>query len=275
MELRAMPAHVTSRRWSVSRAFAQALLLSLIPLGTASAQPAQMPPGYVRVTHDKTKIECFAKKIATCMTAPKGTVLEVLYIEGDRYNHRNSNRYWILLPEDRWGRRVTGWIRGNAIEHVAPPPAPAMKATVAEAPRDVDARHEPANTPMPAPAPVENVPAARTIMPDVVVHFEFGKSALTAEARRILDGAIARPTSSGPSLTIEIEGHADWIGSTAYNDRLGLARAETVKRYMTEHLGFPPQGLSVVSYGEREPVAPNTTREGRAQNRRVVIKSGS
>jgi outer membrane protein OmpA-like peptidoglycan-associated protein len=264
-----MPAHVTPRRWSLTRALTQALLLSLIPLGTASAQ---QPYGFVRVTHDRTKIECFAKKVAVCMTAPKGTLLEVLYIDGDRYNHRKSNRYWILLPPDRWGRRVTGWIRGNAIEHMPPPPTPASKASLAEVPKELDARHEPRDTP--ASAPVEKVPAVRAVIPDVVLNFEFGKSALTDEARRKLDSAIVKPMSDAQSLTIELAGHADWIGSEAYNDRLGLARAETVKRYLTEQLGFPVERISVTSYGEREPVAPNTTREGRAQNRRVVIKSG-
>ena len=54
--------------------------------------------------------------------------------------------------------------------------------------------------------------------------------------------------------------------------QLGLARAETVKRYLTERLQIPAERISVVSYGERDPVAPNTTRRGRAQNRRVVVK---
>ena len=260
-----MSAHVTPRRWSLSRVFTQALLLSLIPLGTAFAE---QPYGYVRVTHDKTKIECFAKKVVSvCMTAPKGTVLEVLFVEGDRYNYRKSNRYWVHLPADQWGRWVTGWVRGGAVEHVDPPPTPVLKASVPDTPRDV-----PPETPIAA--PVENVPAVRAAIPDVVLNFEFGKSALTDEARRILEGAIAKPTSNVQGLTIELEGHTDWVGSDAYNERLGLARAETVKRYLMGQLGYPADRISVISFGERDPVAPNTTREGRARNRRVVIKSG-
>jgi len=272
MVLRPMSAHVTSRPWSLRRAVTQALLLGLIPLGTAFAQPQQQPQvsGLVRVTHDKTRIECFARKGAVCMTAPKGTILEVLFVEGDRYNHRDSNRYWIRLPPDRWGRWVTGWVRGNTVEHVDLPPA--LKASVPEAPRPVDARHDARDTP--APAPVEKAPAVAPVIPDVVLNFEFGKSALTDQARRILDGAMAKPGSSAQSLTIELEGHTDWVGSEAYNERLGLARAETVKRYLMGQLGIPAGRISVISYGERAPVAPNTTREGRAQNRRVVIKSG-
>ncbi len=266
-----MSAHITLRPWSLSRALAQVLLLTLIPVGTALAQPY----GFVRVTHDKTRIECFARQTAVCMTAPQGTVLEVLYVDGDRYNHRKSNRYWILLPADQWGRRVTGWIRGSAVEHVPAPPGSRSNASLTDLTRELDAPHESRETPVaaPAPAPVEKVPAVRAAIPDVVLHFEFGKSALTDEARRTLESAIVKPASNVQGLTIALEGHADWIGTEAYNDRLGLARAETVKRYLTQQ-GFPIDRISVVSYGKREPVAPNTTRQGRAQIRRVVIKSG-
>ena len=267
-----MCVHVTPRGWSLIRAGAQALLLGLITLGTASAQPpAPQLYGFVRVTHDGTRIPCFAKKTAVCMTAPKGTLLEVLYVEGDRYNRKDANRYWIMLPPDRWGRRVTGWIRGSAIEHVPLPPPTALTASVADAPRPPDTH----DTPPRAPVPVEKVaPAARPVIADVVLNFEFGKSALTDEARRKLDGAMLTPAPNTQGLTIELEGHADWVGTQAYNDRLGLARAQTVKRYLTEHFGVPAEGISVVSYGERDPIAPNTTRDGRARNRRVVIKGG-
>src|SRR5215475_1125240 len=99
MESRPMSAHVMPRPWSLRRAFMQALLLSLIPLGVAYAEPY----GFVRVTHDDTKIECFARRGSTCMTAAKDTVLEVLYVDGDRYIHRDSNRYWVKLPPDKLG----------------------------------------------------------------------------------------------------------------------------------------------------------------------------
>lgn len=262
----------------LSRAITLALLLGLglIPMATASAsaqEPPQLPQtqpyGYVRVTHDRTKIECFWKKKMVCMTAAQGTVLEVLYIDGDRYTHRNSNRYWVRLPADQWGRWITGWVRGNAIEHVPPPPA-ALKASVADAPKEPEAKPEP-----PAPAPVEKVAATRAVIPDVVLHFDFGKSALTAEARRTLDDAMVKPASMATvqGFTIELEGHTDWVGSEGYNDRLGQARGESVKRYLSEHLGVPANRISVVSFGERDPVASNATKEGRARNRRVVIKS--
>jgi outer membrane protein OmpA-like peptidoglycan-associated protein len=56
------------------------------------------------------------------------------------------------------------------------------------------------------------------------------------------------------------------------NERIGLQRAEAVKRYLHEKHQIPLHKMNVISYGEDKPVAPNTTKEGRAQNRRVVIR---
>jgi outer membrane protein OmpA-like peptidoglycan-associated protein len=56
-----------------------------------------------------------------------------------------------------------------------------------------------------------------------------------------------------------------------YNTRLGLARADTVKDYFYQHQ-VPLHKINVISYGETKPVAPNDTRAGRAQNRRVVVR---
>ena len=57
-----------------------------------------------------------------------------------------------------------------------------------------------------------------------------------------------------------------------YNEKLGLERAEAVKRYLYEQHQIPLHKMNVISYGEDKPVAPNKDRAGRAQNRRVVIK---
>jgi outer membrane protein OmpA-like peptidoglycan-associated protein len=74
------------------------------------------------------------------------------------------------------------------------------------------------------------------------------------------------------NVFIEIEGHTDNIGDTAINERLGLDRAEAVKRYLYEQHQVPLHKINVISYGEAKPVAPNNTRAGRAQNRRVVVR---
>ena len=274
-------AQVSPRRSSFRRAFTQAFVLSLIPLGTAFAQANQSLP-FVRVTHDSTEIRPLRQTNDVRMTAPKGIVLEVIYIEGDRYKHRDSNWYWVLLPSDPWATRPAGWVRGDDVEHV-PPPAPALaaapKATLSEVPQLQQARNEaPTEARRMAvteAAPVEEVLAAEPIVhADVVLNFQFGRSELTEEAKRKLASAIVIPKPNA-RLSVALEGHADWIGAEAYNEQLGLDRAESVRRYLAEQLRIPAGQISVTSYGENSPAAPNTTREGRAHNRRVVIKGGA
>ena len=122
-------------------------------------------------------------------------------------------------------------------------------------------------------ASVEEVRAARAFISDVVINFEFDKSSLTDEARRKLESATVTTTSPARGIVVALAGHADGIGRESYNDQLGSARADSVKRYLMETLGIPAESISVVSYGERSPVAPNKTRAGRAQNRRVELKA--
>ena len=71
---------------------------------------------------------------------------------------------------------------------------------------------------------------------------------------------------------VEIEGHTDSSGDKMVNQRIGEARAEAVKRYLYETHQVPLHKMNVISYGEEKPVSPNNTRDGRAQNRRVVIR---
>jgi outer membrane protein OmpA-like peptidoglycan-associated protein len=71
---------------------------------------------------------------------------------------------------------------------------------------------------------------------------------------------------------VEIEGHTDSAGPAAYNEQLGLARAEAVKRYLYEQHQVPLHKMNAISFGEEKPVMDNKTRENRSQNRRVVIK---
>jgi outer membrane protein OmpA-like peptidoglycan-associated protein len=69
---------------------------------------------------------------------------------------------------------------------------------------------------------------------------------------------------------VEIQGHTDSTGTPAYNMRLGEERAEAVRRFMNQQ-GVPLNRMSTISYGQDHPVAPNDTKVGRAQNRRVVV----
>jgi len=103
-------------------------------------------------------------------------------------------------------------------------------------------------------------------------NFRFGATELPDEAKARLDELVNTLKSNPQGVFIEIEGHTDNVGSPQVNERVGLARAEEVKRYLYEQHQVPLHKMNVISYGEEKPVAPNNNRDGRAQNRRVVVK---
>jgi len=102
--------------------------------------------------------------------------------------------------------------------------------------------------------------------------FKSGMSHLPDEARARLDEMVTQMIANPNGAYFEIEGHTDNTGSKESNQRLGLERAETVKMYLYEHYQIPLHKMNVISYGQNKPVAPNTTRDGRAKNRRVVVQ---
>ena len=103
-------------------------------------------------------------------------------------------------------------------------------------------------------------------------NFRFGGRDLPDEAKARLDQMVNQLKADPQGIYIEIEGHTDNVGTPNLNERLGLDRAESVKRYLYEQHQVPLHKINVISYGEDKPVAPNNTRAGRAQNRRVVVK---
>jgi peptidoglycan-associated lipoprotein len=103
-------------------------------------------------------------------------------------------------------------------------------------------------------------------------NFKFAKTDLPDEAKQKLDEMVAQMKQDPKNIYLEIEGHTDNVGGKVLNERLGLARAEAVKRYLYEQYQIPLHKMNVISYGEDKPIAPNKTKAGRAQNRRVVIK---
>jgi outer membrane protein OmpA-like peptidoglycan-associated protein len=103
-------------------------------------------------------------------------------------------------------------------------------------------------------------------------NFRFGRTELPDEAKARLDQIVSQLKADPKGIYIEIEGHTDNVGTKEINERLGMERAETVKRYLYEQHQVPLHKMNVISYGEDKPVAPNNNRQGRAQNRRVVVR---
>jgi len=103
-------------------------------------------------------------------------------------------------------------------------------------------------------------------------NFKFGKTQLPDEAKQKIDEMVAQMKQDPKNIYLEIEGHTDNVGDKVTNERIGLQRADAVKRYLYEQYQIPLHKMNVISYGMEKPVAPNKTKAGRAQNRRVVIK---
>jgi outer membrane protein OmpA-like peptidoglycan-associated protein len=103
-------------------------------------------------------------------------------------------------------------------------------------------------------------------------NFKFNKTDLPDSAKARLDELISQMKADPKGAYFEIEGHTDNVGSAIVNEKIGMERAEAVKRYLYEQHQIPLHKINVISYGKEKPVAPNNTRQGRAQNRRVVIK---
>jgi len=102
------------------------------------------------------------------------------------------------------------------------------------------------------------------------VNFELGKAVLLAISRDILE-EVARSLVANPQVRVEVAGHTDSTGSRALNERLSLARAESVKAFLVEN-GVTAERAEVQGYASTQPVATNKTASGRAENRRVELR---
>jgi peptidoglycan-associated lipoprotein len=104
------------------------------------------------------------------------------------------------------------------------------------------------------------------------VKFPFDADKIPESAQAILDDLANKVKALDKTVYLEIEGNTDNIGSEEYNKRLGEARAEAVRNYLADKNGIPLHAMNIISYGESKPIAANTTAEGRAKNRRVVVR---
>lgn len=134
-----------------------------------------------------------------------------------------------------------------------PPPPPVKPAPKPEA--------KPAAKPKPVAAKV-------TLAADVL--FDFDKAVLKADGKSKLDDLAAKVKDINLEVVIAI-GHTDSIGSDAYNQKLSVRRAESVKAYLVSK-GVEPNRIYTEGKGEKQPVASNKTKDGRQKNRRVEIE---
>lgn len=108
------------------------------------------------------------------------------------------------------------------------------------------------------------------VLADDSMKFPTDEHALSPEAEARLAELTQRLKAENRNVYLEIQGHTDATGDEEYNEELGEARAEAVRRFLSRD-GIALNRMATISYGEAAPVAPNDTPEGRAQNRRVAI----
>jgi outer membrane protein OmpA-like peptidoglycan-associated protein len=107
---------------------------------------------------------------------------------------------------------------------------------------------------------------------DDKVRFPFGEAQVSSDAASALDGLISKVKSYGKALYIEVEGHTDNVGDEQFNLMLSEDRALAVRNYLNQNGGIPLHAMNTIAFGEEKPIADNSSKDGRAQNRRVVIR---
>jgi OOP family OmpA-OmpF porin len=137
----------------------------------------------------------------------------------------------------------------------AAPAAPAPAAPAAAAP---------AAKPAPAPAMATKVTYAADAF------FDFDKAVLNPAGKAKLDDLVSKVKGINLEVIIAV-GHTDSVGSDAYNQKLSVRRSEAVKAYLVSK-GIEKNRVYTEGKGEKQPVADNKTKEGRAKNRRVEIE---
>ena len=172
-------------------------------------------------------------------------------------------KLWLLLV-------AIAFAAGCSTEPAKPEPTPAPPPAPKPAPPPPP-KPAPAPTPeKPKPAPEKPKPVAEKVTFAADVLFDFDKAVIKPEGKSKLDDIASKAKGVNLEVVIAI-GHADSIGSDAYNQRLSVRRAESVKAYMVSK-GIEPNRVYTEGKGEKQPVANNKTKDGRAKNRRVEIE---
>ena len=185
----------------------------------------------------------------------------------------SAGEVWKNTPGECW--RTGFWTPANAL--------PGCDGAITEKPKamvqpdpvyptpEVNPEPAPAAAPAPAPAPA---PAAAAVSSKVTyaadAFFDFDKSVIKPEGKAKLDDLVGKVKAINLEVIIAV-GHTDSVGSDAYNQKLSLRRSQAVKAYLVSK-GIDKTRIYTEGKGEKQPVADNKTKEGRAKNRRVEIE---
>ena len=156
------------------------------------------------------------------------------------------------------------WTEACGKPKAKPKPKPQPKPEPVAAP-------EPAPVPAAAPPPQPVKEVITLSSASGSVNFAVGSARLTKAGREALDQVIEKLRGFDRVKSIVITGHTDSTGSAAANQKLSERRAAAVRDYLISR-GVNPALLTAIGAGEDQPIADNSTKEGRAMNRRVEIE---
>ncbi|HEX9398457.1 MAG TPA: OmpA family protein [Burkholderiales bacterium] len=165
-----------------------------------------------------------------------------------------------------WLLVATVFAAGCATYDTSSSGIPGQAAPAAE-PQAVPA---PAPAPAPAPEAAKPKPVAEKVTFAADVFFDFDKAVITPEGKSKLDDLAGKMRGINLEVVIAI-GHTDSIGPDAYNQKLSVRRAEAVKAYLVSK-ATEGNRIYTEGKGEKQPVASNKSKEGRAKNRRAEIE---
>ena len=185
-----------------------------------------------------------------------------------------AGEVWKNTPGECW--RNSSWTPATA--------AAGCDGAIVEEPKAAPAAAAPAPAPAPAPkaepaaapAPAAAAPAAPAAAVSTKVtyaadaFFDFNKSVLKPEGKAKLSDLVDKVKAINLEVIIAV-GHTDSVGSDSYNQKLSMRRAEAVKAFLVSK-GIEKARIYTEGKGEKQPVADNKTKEGRAKNRRVEIE---
>jgi OmpA-OmpF porin, OOP family len=200
----------------------------------------------------------------------------------DNWRNGHGNGQWknadgtLCWRDANWTPATAAAGCDGAIVAPAPAPAPAPAAAapkaapVAPAAPAAPAAAAPVAPRAAAPAPAPQPPAATKVTYAADAFFDTNKSIIKPEGKAKLDDLVGKIKGINLEVIIAV-GHTDSDASDAYNQALSVRRAEAVKAYLTSK-GVEKNRVYTEGKGEKQPVADNKTKEGKAKNRRVEIE---
>lgn len=235
-----------SRRWMMLFAL---VLGAMIASGCAASKESRMAYDEAKGLFDKATA-AGAKKCAPCQYATAEAALALAEHGLNKRWYESRSKYDIGTTVAK--EKSLEALRLTPCEAPAPPPPP-----------------PPAPAPQPAPPPPPPAPKPAPVFENI--YFHENKTNIDAVAAKALD-ADGEILKENPDIQVEIGGHTDSLGSAKANQKISEKRAQSVKKYLMDKFNIPSDRMTVKGYGSTRPIADNSTREGRAKNRRVEIR---